>query len=74
MYIRDHLQWCGMWLCMLMDTGNMISVPVSLDRYSTRICSRTCAGISIQVIHMYLDTYEYSREPMDFFNFFFTNK
>jgi hypothetical protein len=48
-----------------MGTGSMISVPVPLDNYGTRARPRTRAGISIRVIHGYLDTHRYSRVPMD---------
>ena len=56
-----------------MGTGIMISVPTPLDKYGTR--PHTRAGISIRVIHGYLDTHGYSRVPMDFLiNFFVQRK
>jgi hypothetical protein len=48
-----------------MGTGSMISVPTPLDKYGTRTRPHTRAGISKRVIHWYLDTYGYSRVPMD---------
>jgi len=45
-------------------TGSMISVPAPLDKYRTRPHIR--AGISIRVIHGYLDTHGYPRVPMNF--------
>jgi len=47
----------------------MISVPAPLDKYGTRTRPHICAGISIRVIHGYLDTNGYPRVPMDFFFF-----
>jgi len=47
-------------------TGSMISVPAPLDKYGTRIRPHIRAGISIRVIHGYLDTHRYLRVPMDF--------
>jgi len=47
----------------------MISVPAPLDNYGTRARPYICAGISIRVIHMYLDTHGYSRVPMNFLFF-----
>jgi len=44
----------------------MISVPAPLDKYGTRARPHTHAGISIWVIHEYLDTHGYSRVPMYF--------
>jgi len=52
-----------------MGTGSMISVPAPLDNYGTRARPYICAGISIRVIHMYLDTHGYSRVPMNFLFF-----
>jgi len=52
-----------------MGMGSMISVPAPLDNYGTR--ARPRAGISIRVIHGYLDTHGYSRVPINFlFSFF----
>jgi len=44
----------------------MIFVPAPLDNYGTRVRPRIRAGISIRVIHRYLDIHGYSRVPMDF--------
>jgi len=53
----------------------MISVPVPLDKYGIRARPHICAGISIRVIHGYLDTHGYSRVPIDFLiNFFYKEK
>ena len=52
-----------------MGTGSMISVPAPLDNYGTRFRPHIRAGISIRVIHGYLDTHRYSRVPMDFLFF-----
>jgi len=50
-------------------------IPVRVSLYGTRARPHTCAGISIQVIHMYLDTHGYSWVPMDFLiNFFVQRK
>ena len=49
-----------------MGTSNMISVPAPLDNYGTRVHPRIRAGISILVIHGYLDTHKYLRVPMNF--------
>ena len=54
-----------------MGTGSMISVPVPLDNYDTRVRPHIRAGISIRVIHGYLDTHGYSRVPMDYLFFIF---
>jgi len=54
-----------------MGTGSMISVPAPLDNYGTRARPHIRAGISIRVIHGYLDTHRYSRVPMDFLFFIF---
>jgi len=40
-----------------MGTSSVISVYAPLDKYGTRACPRTRAGISIRVIHAYLDTH-----------------
>ena len=57
-----------------MDTGSIISVPAPLDKYGTRARPHIRAGISIRVIHGYLDTHGYSRVPMDIFLIFFCTK
>jgi len=58
-----------------MGTGSMISVFAPLYKYDTRVRPHTHAGISIRVIHMYLDTHRYSRVPMGFLiNFFYKEK
>ena len=54
-----------------MGTGSMITVPAPLDNYDTRARPHIRAGISIRVIHGYLDTHGYSRVPMDFLFFIF---
>jgi len=57
------------------DTGSIISVSVLLDKYSTCARLHTRTGISIRVIHIYLDTHGYSRVPMNFLiNFFVQRK
>jgi len=53
-----------------MGTGSMIFVSAPLDNYGTHARPRIRAGISIRVIHEYLDTHGYSRVPMDFWFFF----
>ena len=45
-------------------TSSMIYLPASLDQYGARVRPR--AGISIRVIHEYLDTYGYSWVPINF--------
>ena len=49
----------------------VIWYPAPLDKYSIRARLHTHAGISIWVIHGYLDTHGYSRVPMDFLIKFF---
>jgi len=49
-----------------MGTGSMISVLATLDNYGTRVRPHIRTGISIRVIHRYLDTHGYSQLPMDF--------
>ena len=56
------------------EYGSMISVPVPLDKYGTRIRPHIRAGISIRVLHGYLDTHRYPRVPMDFLFYFCTKK
>jgi len=55
-------------------TGSMISVPAPLDKYGTRTRPHIRAGISIRVIHGYLDTNGYLRVPMDLFIYFLYKK
>jgi len=57
-----------------MGTGSMISVPAPLDNYGTRARPRIRAGISIRVIHGYLDTHGYSWVPWIFYFLFFLKK
>jgi len=56
------------------STGSMISVPAPLDKYGTRTRPHIRTGISIRVIHGYLDTNRYPRVPMDFYFFLYKKK
>jgi len=51
-------------------TCSMISVFAPLDKYGTRVCPHIRAGISIRIIHGYLDTHKYLRVPLNFWIIF----
>jgi len=60
---------------MSVGSGSMISVPAHLDKYGIRARSHADAGISIRVIHEYLDIHGYLWVPIDFLiNFFVQRK
>jgi len=46
--------------------GQYDIIPAPLDNYGTRTRPHIRVGISIRIIHGYLDTHGYSRVPINF--------